>query len=299
MLRRLFLRRSAFTLIELLVVIAIIAILIALLVPAVQKVREAAARAQCTNNLKQIGLAVHGYHDTYKHLPALTSSPGAPTYGAYQGCILITLLPYLEQAPLFKSATANPNDTWDGNGNPTTRLQPLAIYQCPSDFTLTNGFSANQVGGWAGTTYAANFQLYGAVRGGQNADVPQYSALQRVPDGTSNTISFGEAYSACTGSAGNLWAYPGIDWSWAWTPVIGNTRSFSWASLLSAPGPIQFGPTQAACQKQFAQAPHTAAMVTGLLDGSTRTISPSLSAQTWQWALMPGDGNPLPSDWNN
>src|ERR1051325_4003873 len=97
-------RRAAFTLIELLVVIAIIAILIALLVPAVQKVRAAAARATCSNQLKQISLAVHNYNGTYKRVPPAEGSPkGASNpYGTYAapggyGTIFFYLLPYIEQ----------------------------------------------------------------------------------------------------------------------------------------------------------------------------------------------------------
>jgi prepilin-type N-terminal cleavage/methylation domain-containing protein len=295
-------RRSAFTLIELLVVIAIIAILIALLVPAVQKVREAAARIQCTNNMKQISLAVHGYHDTYKHLPALESSTGAPSYGNYEGGILFTLLPYLEQTPLFNAGMATPASTWSAptSTGGTVQTSPLAIYQCPSDPTITSGWSANMVGTWMASSYAANFQVFGTNRLGGNCWAPQYSALVRIPDGTSNTISFGEAYAACTPSAGNLWAWAGLSQAngYLWTPVIGNTSSYGTGVLTQNP-PIQYTPTQLTCSKQYPNTAHTSAMVTGLLDGSVRTITPSLSGLTFSYALQPGDGNPLPSDWNN
>jgi prepilin-type N-terminal cleavage/methylation domain-containing protein/prepilin-type processing-associated H-X9-DG protein len=124
-------RRPAFTLIELLVVIAIIAVLIGLLLPAVQKVREAAQRTQCQNNLKQIGIALHGFHDANLVFPAsgwTTKGPGNPD-GKYVGWRPLTL-PYIEQENLKKLYDFTSN--WWENTNPTAGGVPLKVYQCPS-----------------------------------------------------------------------------------------------------------------------------------------------------------------------
>jgi prepilin-type N-terminal cleavage/methylation domain-containing protein len=121
-----FLARRGFTLIELLVVIAIIAILIALLVPAVQKVREAAARAQCQNNLKQIGLAVHSYHDANRKLP--------PAFVAnVQLSWHVLILPYVEQNTLLRVIdTTTPGDYTILNRNNPNGLRRIGLYLCPS-----------------------------------------------------------------------------------------------------------------------------------------------------------------------
>ena len=132
-------RRKAFTLIELLVVIAIIAILIALLVPAVQKVREAAARTQCINNLKQIGLAVHNYHGAYKVLPPGDTCPnGRNTLSNnWYWSWMAWIMPYMEQQSLFDEAeTYNnnvSNDPWNGATSNPVLGQTLVAYKCPSD----------------------------------------------------------------------------------------------------------------------------------------------------------------------
>src|SRR5260370_39512856 len=120
--------RPAFTLIELLVVIAIVGVLIALLVPAVQKVREAAARIQCTNNLKQIGLALHGYHDSNKALP-----PGYLATAAYPGTApgwgwAAFILPYIEQPAVFRQL--NFAQLIQGQAAVQT---VIPLYLCPSD----------------------------------------------------------------------------------------------------------------------------------------------------------------------
>jgi len=154
-------RRRGFTLIELLVVIAIIAVLIALLLPAVQQAREAARRTQCKNNLKQIGLAMHNYHDAFKMFPASSYNLGIgsatyqywtplpPTYKNTNG--LVMLLPYLDQGPLYNRYDQNQAGSWSyvygaytqaqqagtgpmpANNNAPATLTKLAVFLCPSD----------------------------------------------------------------------------------------------------------------------------------------------------------------------
>src|SRR3712207_6392352 len=127
------LSRTGFTLIELLVVIAIIAILIALLVPAVQKVRDAAARAQCQNNLKQIGVALHNYHDANKTFPAGGHSvPPAASINDQDGLNwAIEILPYIEQQALFNQYDKAKRNS-DAANNPVC-MTPVPTYICPLD----------------------------------------------------------------------------------------------------------------------------------------------------------------------
>src|SRR5437764_12278677 len=151
-------RSRGFTLIELLVVIAIIGILIGLLVPAVQKVREAAARTQCENNLRQLGLGTHNMNDTYKYLPNADWGEFPPNNqftdksDVMRGTIFLHILPFIEQDPLYKQhLNRTPADQW---GNDYTMA--VKTYLCPSDPT-TSASSGIPEGGWAAASnYAAN-----------------------------------------------------------------------------------------------------------------------------------------------
>jgi prepilin-type N-terminal cleavage/methylation domain-containing protein/prepilin-type processing-associated H-X9-DG protein len=248
-------RRSAFTLIELLVVIAIIAILIGLLLPAVQKVRDAAARMKCSNNLKQIALAAMNYESAYGKFPSGLNVPTSTQYPGASGTLTgtaanlfgpaplptfftnwaIELLPYMEQQPLFNQLDRTKNQYNHINGTTTAPgAQPVVSYTCPSDSALP---SPPVVQGYS--NYFYGMISYGGNAGSRStyySDVTPAKAqdgifwvnsnvkINDITDGTSNTFFFMERYhkdvnwkAAAGASALDLNTYGG----WIWTNYAG------------------------------------------------------------------------------
>jgi len=308
--------RHAFTLIELLVVIAIIAILISLLVPAVQKVRDAASRTQCLNNMKQLGLAVHMYNDTNKALPTGGGTPGL--YNSW----LVQILPYIEQTALYQQynlSLAYNTNTVAGNysGNLTVGTATVPIFLCPASNNINSGNGSEVAGGKPCTTthYRAvlgpNPNVLGlappapaypvtgaggngayAMLGAMTYNVTPANKLTDILDGTSNTLLAGERsnveltvnpYRAWTrGNNGGCGACQNVS-----TPI--NSTTYNGSNNFND---ISFGSN------------HTGGANFGFCDGSARFVADTIDMFTYMAAASrawntakgnpPETTNPIP-----
>jgi prepilin-type N-terminal cleavage/methylation domain-containing protein/prepilin-type processing-associated H-X9-DG protein len=311
--------RSAFTLIELLVVIAIIAILIGLLLPAVQKVREAAARISCDNNLHQIGVAMHNYHIDNLRFPTglsvpvgtgqggslnkgegplIPQSPVPNTFGNW----LIAILPYVEQGNVYETIFSESNRlTMDYTsyckGPNDVGATVIKTYYCPSDYLpptkqtvyQTYYFGANSYFGNAGTAAwppgiaSCNGVLY------YNSSV----RIGDISDGTSQTLFVGERYSFDPGVPdANLDQWRG----WGWTDwnsgadVLCDTQ-YAMNTPLS-----QMTSCGLDCRMTNFGSNHIGGMNFLLCDGSVQYLVNSIQVVTWQRAAVPNDGHPIELD---
>jgi len=296
-------------LIELLVVIAIIAIIMGLLLPAVQKVREAAMRMSSQNNLHQMSIGLHSCNDAYKKLPPpvgwfpVTERRNSGwSRPAGHGTIFYHLLPFIEQDNIHANTTGR---SWQAGAT------VVPIYIAPLDFTApSNGLHWGDRGA---VSYAANGYALRPDRGNQYIPRDSQTSIPKITaqDGTSNTIAFAERFAACyipqyntDGTpSGNFTQYERVwcedgqgDNFYAphiWTRVNFRTNP----PTVPADRLPQFGATKTTCAPQTWQAFTSGSIQVALFDGSVRGVAPGITLQTWSNALRADDGYVLGPDW--
>jgi len=300
-------KREAFTLVELLVVIAIIAILIALLVPAIQKARDAAARTETHNNLKQLTLALHSCQDAHKKLP--------PASGPFNLCFYnfplhFHLLPFVEQGNLYNRFVQGFNLK-----DPFGKFYAVPVFLSPQDRSQIDS-------GQGMTNFAANLRAFSnAGQHSVGTDIQlanvgfgafpfgTASIPKSFPDGTSNTLAFATMYSVC-GPPGGFTPPTFYFASAGPTPpppgVTSNSPFFGFFWPTSPPSSFgnntvayQLAPQQPQCNPNYIPQSLSTGMgiSVSMIDGTVRMVSANISPLTWALAMQPNDGKTLGNDW--
>jgi type II secretory pathway pseudopilin PulG len=276
-------QHRGFTLFQLLVVLALLLLLFALFFPAVVKVRQAAARSQCSNNLRQICLGTINCADTYRgKLPPAVGN--FPVEGQGNGPLFFHILPFIEQDNVYKSAAETVGgktayNVWHGRVASTH----IRTYLCPQDISQPE---RQLFQGWLATSsYAGNFLVFGNPNAGDGGGSLQGESRfpASITDGTSNTIFFAERYQRC-GEDACAWGYWG---DYYWTPTF----------MYYSKGKFQVAPRVSDCNPALAQTPHPGGIQVSMGDSSARSVSPEISPQTYWYACTPSGGEVLGSDW--
>jgi type II secretory pathway pseudopilin PulG len=303
---------------EMLVVIAIIAVLIGLLVPAVQKVRAAALRTDCTNNMKQIGLACRSCHDAFGCMPQFGYPWPRDNTLLTASSTFFSLLPFIEQTDVFGMLMAS-GQTSSAYFNTADTPLAIRVYYCPADYSVAN--SVGIAAGWNLSSYNVNGQVW------VGSGYPSFKTT--FQDGTSNTVLFVEHLALCadinggnsatagrsvwpavnlsTGDSIVYWpgatdastgppGFPGfaIDYPTAQVPDPDNGNAMEWKVPQVMP---TVGVGSGTCDPTTASAGHPGETQATLGDGSVRPIAANISQRTWNYALTPAGGEVLGSDW--
>ncbi len=310
-------RSRGFTLIELLVVIAIIAVLVALLLPAVQQAREAARRSQCRNNLKQFGIAMHGYHERANMLPpAARTGPGSPYPGPGAWYDDFGWLPMIQadmdQAGIYEAF--NFDVSYSNAANDTARRMPRFVIGCPSDMSPTkNEWTSNTWARWRGnyvvnagnTTYDGRTKA-GVTFGGAPFGIRQSASFRDITDGLSETLMMSEVLAI--GDTGTGWGGPisevthsvGGQTFNAWLTPNSLTRDdvtrlcFPAGTLPDHPGCNMVGTTEE--QSFAARSRHTGGVHVLMCDGATRFVTNNIDIGVWR-AISTARGNEIAGEW--
>jgi type II secretory pathway pseudopilin PulG len=279
--------RRGFTLIELIIIAAMLLFLLALLLPMIQKVRDSAARSQDSNNLKQIGIAVHSYHDDWKRFPPAFDKAGQIKYSVTAH---IHILPYIEQAALYNAYA---------QGRAITDVKDVAIpvYIAAQDASVTTREGVQN--------YAANLRIFAdkarKVPYDENfndlaGDQPCTLRLPSITDGTSNTMMFATKYAVC-GTGGSKYSAVPAD---KFAAFYGQNAAKAKPHASAADAAYQLQPGGQECRHSplMAQSFSKYGLSVGMCDGSVTLVNPNVSPQTWNAATHPSDNQVIGNDFN-